>query len=375
MYLIIIATIALIFSYIERKNIIEKKWFYIFLGMLALFFIFRYPVGTDITAYSEIFDELDLVNIKANQYYSRSFLFFMIMYMVRYLNGSFTVVLFIINIINMSLVFYTIYKNSKNISGSLFICLASGVLQIYMSSALRQGMAMCFFFFGYYNFLKNKKRVLYLITSILAILCHETGCITLIVFVVDLLLDKLPIMKNKYFIISLLIPTIILSFFSLDICTYITENYIYSLRFYLNGVKLNIGGIGLRFLLLGIIYSIYLTLNKESREKYNKSIYIYYLITLLYCAFSWVSSFSRIADFFAIIEIIMIPNMIMELNIQDKKIKTLIYLVIILYVTINYAMLIDDLNYTSRYYKYVFDIASYPLSFIFTLLKSSKVPY
>lgn len=243
-------------------------------------------------------------------------------------------------------------------------------------SALRQGMSMSLFFFGYYNYLRNKKYKPYVVFSILSIMCHEVGYLSLVVLIIELLLSKFDVLNNKKIIIALGACALLVSIFSPTIISYIYD-YMGHFQAYIVDTTPDYRGLSLRILLLLCVSIIYIYLDEEKRKEYNNQVYFYYLITLVYCAFSWIDSFSRFIDYYAIVELILIPNMIMDIKKpSDNRVFIFMLVIILIYVAINYTMLADDINYLCTHKNYGINFSNYPYYLIFKYIGGSGyLPY
>lgn len=374
MYVAILSSIFLILALLEGKNKIDKRLIYAGLVLIAIFLISRYPSGVDISnVYVTIYNSVDINDLASNAFIKRSPLFVTIIWLVKHVSDYYSSFLLVSNILNVSLISYTIYKNSNNISASIFLLLASGVSQIYITSGLRQCMAMSFFFFGYFNFLKKKKYGIYLIFSILSIMCHEVGYLSLVALLIELTLNWLDFFNDYKVIIGLAILAIVGFFFSYDLITYVYD-YMGHFKAYVTNADTNYIGLGLRILLMLCISFIYLFLNKEKRKKYNNTIYIYYVFTLVYCVFNWIECLSRFIDYYAIVELITVPNMLMDIRKPKKDILLwlLLIFVVLIYIAINYTMLVDDINFMSGEFNYYFTFMNYPYDLIYKYLGTTE---
>lgn len=375
MYIVIITTILLILSLLEYKHKLDKKYILATFIILDIFLISRYPVGMDVyDMYMNIYLGTNFVNLTGHGYITRSPLYLLI-WIINYhfLGNCYNNSLLVLNLINIPLWLYTIHKNSNLKIFSLFIMMASGIAQIYFISAFRQCLAMTFFFFGYFNFLREKKYFKYLIFAILSAMCHEVGYIGLSVLIVELLLNKFDILNDKKVIMGLGLIALLVAIFSSQIIDLIYpymghfQLYIYDL----NVINRDYLGIALRLILLLGMFILYMFVRDDKKKKYSNTVYFYYLITLVYIAFSWIDSASRFIDYFAIVEVICIPNMIMDMKKVDSKyMKYFIIFVVIGYISVNYVMLVDDINYFCNYVHGAYNFFNYPFYLIYKYLGS-----
>lgn len=384
MYVLVLATIALILSILEYQNKIDKKWCYAYLALVSIVLMIRYPMGCDIFNYQNDFNLTDTSNWLPQNYSAvrKSYFYFYIGFFTKLFGGTYTTFLFVLNIIDVSLISYTIYKNSKNICGSTFLFLSTGYTQVYLISGIRQGLAMALFIFGYFNYLKKDKYVGYLIFVLLACLSHGAGLLGIPILIIHLLLNKFEILKNKKIVIGLGLISIICALFPEQLFNLLTTIFSFALSSYadyISQISVNYVGIALRVVLMAGIYVIYLGVDKDKKQKYTNTIYIYYLFTIAYIAVSFIDSLSRVNDFFAIVEFVTVPNMISEIKIKDKLLKIFVSLALVGYVSVNYVMLCDDINFHTSKINQRFgsdlSLTNYPLYTIFPYLESDGAPY
>ena len=359
MYIAVISGILLAFSFLDYKKPQFKKESLIFLALIAILLIFRYPIGVDIPSYKGYMRGLSW-GIFDEEMMRRSPLFYALLYLSAQANYNYPLFLFLINVINASIIGYTIYKNSKNIILSLFVLLTSGVSQIYMMSSLRQGLAMSAFIFGYYNYLDKDKYWQYIITLLVSFMFHETAVIGLIALIGKLLIEKVPLFKKPLTIGILVILSLAMHFAAPTLLN-ILYDYMGHFQMYIGDWQISYVGVALRIVLLSLVFMIYIFVDKDKKNKYTTSVYIYFLTVLLYLAFSGMSVISRMCDFYAIVEIIMIPNMVCDRGkLTSNKAKAIYYLVIGLYIAVNFVMLFDDIRFAINGLNADFNFFNYP---------------
>lgn len=372
MYIVLIATLLLILAILEDRGLLDKRISKIIFFLLFLFIVFRYPIGNDVYTYETKYDYLNIHDLKSHEFYGRSNFILLLFALIKGLGGTYNMFVFVSGLIMTSLVFLTIYKNTNRLMAASFILMASGIYQVYLSSTMRQCFAMAFFFFGYFNFLKNNKYLGYVIYSILSVICHEAGYLCFIFLLGYILLDRFDFLKSKITLGTFSGVALIMAIFADKIFSLVYDKLGY-FKVYLLTTSPDYIGIALRIILFLIIFMIYKNVDENKKHRYYKSVYLYFAMTLIYCAFSWVDSISRVIDFYVIVELVMVPNMINDTH--DNKNKLIYLLIILAYIAINYVMMVEDINQTIRYYHFTFDFIHFPFSLVFPYLFNSIHPF
>ena len=162
---------AVIFQTLLKKN--WKMLSYIFLVGMVIISCFRYGQGTDYFAYKKYFENcsnhmlvaLEDTTAHMNIGYRGLTSLFKIM------NLNYEVFIVIFSIFILFMYFKTIKKYSKNSLLSIFI-LFSLYYQVYVNSALRQGLAMSIFFYAFFAYFLNYKNKRYILFIFIAGLFH-----------------------------------------------------------------------------------------------------------------------------------------------------------------------------------------------------------
>lgn len=346
MYVVVLSTLLLILGILDYKNKLDKKVVYITLGIISLLLLFRYDLGTDMFVYVGYFLQSEYTLIFKHIIVDRSPLFVGLIYLARLISNHYEMFLLFLNIFNTVLIIYTIYKNSKNIPLSLFILMAGGISQIYMMSALRQGMAMSIFFFSYFNYLEKDKYGKYLICVILGLMCHEIALLSIVILFIKILVKKFKLFTDKKFIIVIIVLSIILNIFMPGLINIFTTYYKGYFGQYLGSWSISYSSLALRILLCLAITTIYYFVSDDKKELYKQSVYAYFVLTLVYVSFAGLEVFSRFVDYITVMEIVLIPNMLKDLKtISDKKMKYFLYFVVCGYILVNYVLLYADITF------------------------------
>lgn len=347
MYLVVLSTILLILSFLEYKKKLSKKLINIIFVLIGLFLIFRFALGTDMYVYVGYFLQSEYTAFFKHIIVDRSPLFVALLYLARLVSNFYEIFLLLLNIFNCVLILYTIYKNSGNILFSLFILLAGGISQVYMMSALRQGMAMSLFFFSYFNYLEKDKYGKYLICTVLGLMCHEIALLSIVILIIRILIKKFNILTNNKFIIFIIGLAIVSNIFMPTLINLFTD-YLYSGYFtqYLGSWIINYSSLAFRIILVLAILSIYYFIEDYKKEKYIYSVYTYFFLTLIYISFAGLEVFSRFIDYITILEIVLIPNMLKDLKkITNKGELFFLGFVISGYILLNYVLLYADISF------------------------------
>lgn len=322
---IIISILTFIFGIYKNKS----KMAFTFISIIITFMsMFRYGSGTDYFAYmwhyninpSSIFDSI-LYKSNMNIGYR------VIMGISKEFNISFEVFILCLSIIVCTIFFVTIAKNSYFPIMSLLVFY--GVyFHIYVNSALRQGIAMAIFIWALLYFYKNGKVVKYIIFIIIASLFHYSVLITLMV-------PFLQYLYKKYFenyrvnIVLFMIGIASFIFGGEKVIVYLTNIFGISIGYEATGA--NILAILLRIIMLLTIWILYRNSNKNLLTQFDKlCIYIYFINTILFIAISNMSVLSRLTEYFSLLDIFIIPNLISRCKFKIIKVGGILFVIILI---------------------------------------------
>ena len=135
---------------------------------------------------------------------------------------------------------------------------------------------------------------------------------------------------------------------------------------YLSTISFSLAGLVMRLLLCVIVIVTYISVKEEHKEEYKFSVFVYLVTTFVYIAFSSYSLVSRACDYVAVIELILIPNMIVDGNSSFIN-----KCMILLYIAMNFTMMIDDMRYHTTVQVGKFDVTKYPYVSIMEVFESS----
>lgn len=307
-----IVIIYLIILGLFLKNSKIKKWYYIII-CLSIFLLAAYRdanVGNDTIQYLRFFDlvnQSSLNEIIKGKYFEIGYIY--INYIIKIINDSQLLFLFITSGFIYYGIFRFIYKNSKNI----FLSLLLFVLLLYFfesMSAIRQYLSISILLLSF-DSIKNKKNVKFLISVFLAFLFHKSAIICILLYP----LYNLKI-GNKTRLI-LFLATIFLSFVGANVLTSI----LFKLNFYTS--YLNRLGTYKLASFIGMIINVFIYLFLVSdKNKNNVSLFfinisfVSLLLSILGLNFSILG---RLSLYFEIFGIVSIANRISDIKSPKNR--------------------------------------------------------
>lgn len=308
----------------------NKKEQTILLLCSALFFILRFPIGRDINNYIYF-----LTSYPTTPTFGTGRFFFIDFYysLSHTLTDNPKYFLFLTNFICVGLIFYCIYKYSKNYALSAFIFATSGYAQVYLNSGIRQAMAMAVLLFAFYKFLVNDNYVRYALCILLVATYHDSALLMLLLIPLKMYKD---FFNNKIILLLISLSLAIGLIFIPLITPYLS--FIGWYYEYISQYSISLLGFGLQliqFVIVCVLYK-YSTANNPIKRFVFIVNAASFSIYLLMVGFPLVS---RICDFIQIVNIIYIPYLLV--NIHSTRIKTLLLLPIVL---VNLVLLYFDIN-------------------------------
>lgn len=348
MYVLIIYVLTFIAGMLELEKKISRKQALCIFSVIATIFLFRYNIGLDNGIYKYLFERVQNPITEAFYYHaSRNIGFNLLEYIVKNIFHSYTVFVFVVNLLVLGLTSYIILKYSYSIIFSLGIFISSGFLQVYYSSGIRQACAMAIFFFAFYKTLPKKKYGEYYFWSLIACSFHESAIITLLFPVILKYIAYIKENQKKILVAGSLI-SIILFFVTGILAPIIAEIIGYDapishILSYFTGESFSFLGFAMEFVLTGIIILLYLWNDDKEDEFIYFQVVISVFTLWVYIIFGKFSSISRICDLIQVIFIILIPYLLV--HIQDIKKKTLLLMIILLS---NGFILFSDINTTCK---------------------------
>ena len=177
---LILGCVASVVSPRMKDKRISKFWLSFVLLSWLIIYAFRYNVGADFSGYYFYFKRIgfqqqSLVEFVGGQ---RDFLFAILEYLCyQIFNGNWVTFSIIIGILTYLPVLSTIRNESNNFTLASLLYIFT--MNFYAGfNGIRQGIAVSFVFFAYYQFLKRKKYILYFIFIIIAFGFHSTVLVT-----------------------------------------------------------------------------------------------------------------------------------------------------------------------------------------------------
>lgn len=224
---------------------------------------------------------------------------------------------------------YTIYKYSKLPFLSIIIYISLD-FYAFMFSGLRQAIAIAILLYSY-KYIVNNNKFKFIVANLLAISCHYSS----IVFLPVIFLRKIKLTRNKIILIGIIGVVIFLgknAIFSF-INTFFYDNYTSSVT---NSYNWMLMCIGITCLCL-ICYKKVIENNKSANK-----LYVIVSIGAIMMLFSpIVSDTLRIANYFYIFIILLIPEVIYNIKKNNDKVSILTVTTFILFAIYIYLLKVD----------------------------------
>lgn len=211
---------------------------------------------------------------------------------------------------------YFIYKNSKSPLLSIIIFMGTEYFNLSFT-ALRQMLAVSIIV-NTYPFLIKKEKIRPLCMILLAATIHRTA----ILFTLSILLQNVK-MRKKTYIVG------VIAFILLHIVGIPVLNQIIKLTPYRVYLKSNIVGSGINQLIVIMIYTafgVYFKYKNNANDDYNLLIFFMIIAIFIQSITYRIYLIGRLIWYFYIYNTIYLPNIIMD--IKDKKVRNISYLVI-----------------------------------------------
>ncbi len=313
--------IFLLGLFIFFSNITKRKeasfLFIVFFTILFLLSCFRYGSGTDYWNYNLLFSIAPnrISNISIISFLRLEPTYVIFSSLLKQLGFNFQYIIIIYSFIALSFIFATIKKFSNNILFSFFIFFSNYYL-IYVDSAIRQGVAISIFLYSFFSYLEDLSYRKYFFRILLAFMFHYSA---IILFFLPLVF-KLP--KNFFVSLrSILFFTpffVFLGRFLPNIVLKILGLFIPKFLFY-EGMNTSYITIFLRIIFIFLVVLLY---NNNKNGRYpviEKTLVIYIFGAYLYFLLSSISIFSRLTEYFYALEIILIPNLLINYTSFNLK--------------------------------------------------------
>lgn len=350
----ILAIISLFMN--DRRN--RKIELFIFV-LLMVFFALRFPLGTDIDTYNEIYSNTtnSLISAIKGIPYPDNIGYNVFMTIAKILNLDFNGYMLYFNVIIGLIIGIVCYKKSDNLLISLVILVGSGIIQVYYSGMLRQMIVMTLFLYAYYRYLENNNYFMYYAIVFIAISFQWIALVLLFIPLVKIFFDNT---NGKVRIILPLIATVLLFF----VMVYIVPKYAYLVpgrfgQYLYADVFSPIGLVSRIIVLFGVIIPSIFADRDELSSFDTFSVYLCYISLLIYIVLSQNAIFSRVSDMISIIEIILVPKLISKISNKNKSIISAL-----LIISINFIFLFSDIYYIANQSLKNISLKEYPLIYV-----------
>ena len=339
----------------KKSNII----FLILSAFLTIFSAIRYGSGSDYFGYMWHYNNTPLSIVETLQLKTHvRGVFSIIMCFFKNLHFSYEMFIVVLSIFMMSIVTYTIWKESKAKILSLLI-FYSMYYHIYMNSALRQGLAMCIFLYAFYKFFKEGKMVKYIILILIGSTIHYSLLIMILMPAIKWFYNKYAFNKKAYII--LFSGAVLFFVLKLERIIPLVGN---SLGLYIpyESSGPNILAIMLRIILLSVILILYKYSDKSKVDDFDRfQIFVYFIGIVIFIAVSNTPVLSRLTEYFSVLDVLIFANLISSINL--KNIKFIGILIVGLIIGVVFIKDQASFVYQGSYYNK--SIYSYPYVSIF----------
>lgn len=366
MFYIAIFLGLLYLSYYEFRG---KKIKYLSLEVLfilvTLLTVIRYGQGTDYFAYMSIYDKTPSLTsvsnftelFKANSEFEFGYVFLMSIFKTLGLN--FTIFCGVAGVVTMLLIYRFIKQNSKLPITSFAIFYVFYYL-VYVLSGIRQGLAIAIFVGIGIDLYKRKKYKEFALLILLTATIHVSVLITFVIVIIDKLGD------NYKFYVALGLLAILIIYFNFDVTliNLLPEFLSEKLSMYLTDGRASMMSFVNRFTVLALVLFYSFRERKDKDIVLLKKLYIFSFVLYVLTMKSMTIS-TRVTLYFKVFEVVLIPNVVMNLLKNDEKFKALqLYVAAMLIVS---ALLIKTLNafLDEGYYKDHVNVINYPYVTVF----------
>lgn len=286
-------------------------------------------VGTDFTAYKNYFDILNYYSLSYHEY---EIGYYLLNYLVRLFTNDAQYLFLITSFIVIFLTTRTLKEYSVSYMLSIFLFIT---LYFYYNSfnILRQYIAVSIVFYSVRYILRDNSKK-YILTILIASLFHNTSLIMIPFY----WLLKMKISNIRYFVLFLL--SIVLSFITPNLISLISK-IIPGLSSYVNYYSEGASANSVIIITLSIL--IFSLVNKKNILAFDENSKIYINCIFFTLFFAVLSNnnimFFRVASYFYIFVIILIPICIKVIN---KRLRPIISLLLILMMTIYHYYLLSS---------------------------------
>lgn len=329
--LLIFALVALLAGVrLWEPPFLSKRFVYLIAAAIVCFFCLRFHLGSDLGNYYYAFNRVSSPIADAFKYTAqRNIGFNIFLYYGKVLLKTYPMFVLLVNLICFGFIGWTARKHSRQLLISLAILLSGGVLEVYISSGIRQAISMSIFFFAFYTFLPKKRYGRFLLATVIASLFHEAAVFTLFIPVIAKLIPY--IRKHTKRTIAVTTATVLIVFvlfyFVLPVYAAKIEQLTDSipLRHIMNYFEVtpSISLIGMAMELCFLVITV-LFWHLSDHDKTNDFQFLQYLVIIfsvvLYISLSGIPIISRASDFLQIIFIVFLPNLLDQIKVRKQKI-------------------------------------------------------
>lgn len=206
---------------------------------------------------------------------------------------------------------------------------------VYAESALRQGIALCFFLYGFCRFYKKGMTLHYEFCVLLAFLFHNSAVILFFVPLIRYISFKS--LTSPVFILPMTIFLIFSSFAIPKVMGVVIEYVLVRYAGY-EEQSFFIYALILRAMNLVIVLYLVSKVHDRLSEFDEFAIKVYIIGLLLYFLVSQISILSRLTEYFTVLEVIIVPNLIVKLPQKNFR-----WALKFFFLLVSFVLLIKDL--------------------------------
>jgi hypothetical protein len=298
--LLIIAIFAGRYNIAGYRLVKAKTGYFIACTIIIFISVFRFDIGYDYSGYySFIYPRFNINNVAHFEYFPR------IIYRIADYFNTPLLVFVIFGLINYILIFYTINKLSISKYESLIIFFS--MFYLTTLSIIRQGTAVAIIFYGF-KYIKKKKLIKYIITCIIAFNFHRSA-------IIGFLLYPLYYISYYYVIgficiftlgIRYVLPRILETYFPRYISYIVKEGLMDTSGHYMR-----------IFYIVLLLYCIIISYIGKTFKK-NRGLFSIITLGVILPFVLGGHTGGRIAEYFLIYFVLLIPNINSKLNINKR---------------------------------------------------------
>ena len=303
----------------------------------------------------------------------RNFLYTLANYIAKILFHEFRWFVLCSNLFILGLFTWVIFRKSKHLAMSLFLFCAGGILEVYYGSGLKQGAVMALFIFAYYEFLPQKKYLLYELFCIIGVGFHDTALLLMLVPLLVPFAEEFRKKPIKITVILIAISGVLCLISSLwfeKLGYYLIDTFGWDATWthviaYLRYQEFSIMGLGMEVVFLIGILILYVMADKKKLDDFTSVEMMTFVFSVaIYISMASYSLMSRCSDMFQVIMVVLVPKLIAAIPDRTKKMLSFCALVLL-----NGFLLYSDLNAKVRFInaneKFQISLEQYPYITVF----------